>query len=68
MGTFFYLIPLNSLSNEKVSLLEGILIEDEVFNAICSMVGDKTPSPGHLPMEVYQKAWPFMKKEIMEIF
>lgn len=53
---------------EQIHSLEDEFSKDEVYDAICAMVGDKTPEPGGFLLCVYLVSWPFMKKEIMSIF
>lgn len=65
---FLHKLPLKSQNVEKAKLLEEVFRENEVLSALVSMIGDKTPGPNDLQLEVYRKSWHFMKKEIMEVF
>lgn len=59
---------MKSLIVNKAEALETNFTEEEVFKALCSLSGDKTPGPDGFSMLVYKKSRSFMKKEIMEVF
>lgn len=46
--------------------MEINFIEDEVFEAIKSLETDNTHGPDSFLVQIYQKSWFFMKREIME--
>lgn len=64
---FIHELSLKSLGEQHKSDLEKNFSEDEVWAAVCFLVRDKTSDPDGFPMLVYQKAWGFMKENIMAV-
>lgn len=64
---YFNDLPLPSLCSKDSKTLELSISETDVFIAISSLSGDKTPAPDGYPMLVYHRAWSFMKLEIIEM-
>lgn len=43
-------------------------MEEEIYKALCSLTGDKSPGPDGLQMEVYKARWHVMKTKILAVF
>lgn len=66
--TNLFLEELNQKKNgNSRSFLDSDFTKLEVFEVVCSLVGEKTPDPDGFPMVIYKKSWQLMKKEIMSV-
>ena len=56
------------LGEERSRSLEEPFSEEEVFEALSSLSGDKVPGPDNITMAFWHLCWDFTKAEIMEVF
>ncbi len=47
-------------------MLCSITKDDEIFKAVCSLGGDKAPSPNGFPMFLFQKLWKVVDKDVCD--
>ncbi|CAN4122517.1 unnamed protein product [Withania somnifera] len=63
-----HLDNLSTLNTKEWNALELPFSELEVLNALKSCAPDKAPGPDGFTMAFYQKAWTFIKEDIMNTF
>lgn len=54
------------VSKEHNKLLSSIPKDEEIFKAVCSLGGDKAPSPDGFPMFFFQKLWKLIGKDVCD--
>ena len=57
-----------SISAEEATWLERLFEEEEIFNVVLLMNGDKSPRPDGFPMASYHACWPILKGDLMAVF
>lgn len=58
---------LQSLSDQQRINFEKSFTKDEIWYVVFSLAGDKTHGFDGFPLVVYQRAWGFMKNDIMKV-
>ena len=56
------------LNEEENIILTSAFTEKEVFDAVSQMEHNKSPGPDGFPAEFYQKCWPIIKNDLMDMF
>ena len=56
------------ISAQENSLLTNCFTEKEVWEAISQMEHNKAPGPDGFPAEFYQRFWPIIKTDLMQLF
>ena len=62
----FFDTPINRLSENNKNMCEGILTEEECYNALKEMKNDKSPGSDGLTVEFYKTFWDDIKKTFIE--
>ena len=62
----FFNTPINRLSENNTNICEGILTEEECYNALKEMKNDKSPGSDGLTVEFYKTFWDDIKKTFIE--
>ena len=61
-------LPLSSISTEEAKWLERSFEEEEVFNVVSNMSGDKALGPDGFPITFFHACWPIIKDDMMVVF
>ncbi len=61
-------LDFSSISAEEATWLERPFEEEEIFNVVHNMKGDKSPGPDGFPMAFYHACWPILKGDLMAVF
>ena len=58
-------VAIPKLNNKDIKICEGIITEDELFDALCSMENNKSPGNDGLTKEFYETFWNEIKRPLM---
>lgn len=61
-------LEFRKLKTEDATGMEKPFLEQEIWEAMCDLVGEKSPGPDGFPIRFYKSCWRFMKKDMMPIF
>ena len=60
-------LPIPTLSNNQVTLLDQLVIDAENFQAVSQLDPLKTPGPDGIPVAFYQNYWSIVKKDVLQM-
>ena len=58
----------DSISSEEAVWLERPFENDEIFNVVSNMNGDKSLGPDGFSMTFYHACWPFLQDDVLAVF
>uniref|UniRef100_A0A2N9F873 Reverse transcriptase zinc-binding domain-containing protein n=1 Tax=Fagus sylvatica TaxID=28930 RepID=A0A2N9F873_FAGSY len=61
-------LAFSSISTEEAKWLERSFEEEEVFNVVSNMSGDKALGPDGFPMTFFHTCWPIIKDDMLVVF
>ena len=61
-------LDFSSISVEDATRLERPFEEEEFFNVVINMKGDKSLGPDGFLMAFYHACWPILKEDLVDVF
>lgn len=61
-------LAFSSISAEEANWVERPFEEEEIFNVVSHMNGDKAPGPDGFPMAFFHACWPILKGDLLAMF
>jgi hypothetical protein len=58
----------SSISSDEACWLEKPFEEEEIFQAVSNMNGDKAPGPDGFPMSFFHACWPILRADLLAVF
>jgi exonuclease III len=58
----------SSISSDEAGWLERPFEEEEIFQAVSKMNGDKAPGPDGFPMSFFHACWPILRADLLAVF